>query len=127
MSYRIEPGLRPRARLAPRFGGGVNAKENHAFFITDIEQFVLTAWFKAARGGHMDLASRLLRIGLDWEHFEALMPDNRAEITGENAAELQRLADETEFLVAEVDIRTGAIDYAGNPFPPVLPPQGSDR
>jgi hypothetical protein len=101
--------------------------ETHAFFITDIERFVLTAWIKAERAGLQDLADRLLKVGLDWEHFEALMPHNRGEISSDNLQELDRLAAETEILAAEVDVRTGKIDRNGNPFPPFREDMRSDR
>lgn len=129
MSYTVEPGHILRKRFdSGRVG--INAAEDHAFLITDIEHFVLAAWLRAAMHRTLeldDLAGRVLRVGLDWEHFEALMPDDPNEKTAENVAELDRLAVATEILAGEIDVRTGAVDRSGRPFPPYREPAGGDR
>lgn len=126
MGYTVEPGQVLRKRLeAGR--QGINLTQTHAFFITDIEHFVLTAWVKAKLSRLDDLADRLARVGLDWEHFEALMPHDPALVAPEDRAELDRLAEETEILVAEIDVRTGVVDRTGKPFPPVLERPGGER
>jgi hypothetical protein len=124
MGYTSGPGGVLRKRLeAGR--EGINFTETHAFFITDIEHFVLEAWVRAKLSRLDDLAAKLLRDGLDWEHFEALMPDDPDERTAENITELDRLAQATEELAAEVDVRTGLVDRQGRPFPPIREDIGS--
>jgi hypothetical protein len=126
MTYTVEPGQ----VLLKRFEAGregINLAATHAFLITDIEHFTLAAWFRAASHGLEVLAGRVLRVGLDWEHLEALMPDNPDEKTAENVAELDRLARETEILAGEIDVRTGVVDRSGRPFPPFREATGGDR
>lgn len=122
MGYTKESG-QPLRKLTPTRGPGINQKESHARFITDIEHFVLGAWLRAALHRTPDtdrLAARVLLDGLDWEHFEALMPDDPAGRTAEDIARLDALALATELLAGEIDVRTGVVDRQGNPFPPSL-------
>jgi hypothetical protein len=106
---------------------GINQTETHAFDITDVERFVLTSWLRAERAGLQELADRVLKTGLDYEHYIALLdpdPDNRS---ADDVTELSRLAAETEILAGEIDVRTGAVDREGRPFPPFREDMRSDR
>ena len=129
MGYTVEPGKVLRKRFdSGRVG--INATETHAFLITDIEFFVLKAWLRAALHRTPDtdvLADRVLRVGLDWEHHQALLSNNPDERTAEDIMEQERLAAETEILAGEIDVRTGKVDRQGRPFPPFQEPLGSDK
>lgn len=117
MGYTVEPGQVLRKRFESG-RVGVNAAETHAFLITDIEHFVLVAWLQAAKHGLDDLATRVLRVGLDWEHHQALLPNDPDDRNADDVLEQERLAAETEILAGEIDVRTGVVDRNGNPFPP---------
>lgn len=124
MTYTVEPGQMLRKRMETRSpGSAINEIMAHAFLITDIERFTLAAWMRAAlhRTPKTDaLAERVLLVGLDWEHHQALLSNTPAERTAEDIAEQERLAAETEILAGEIDVRTGVVNRNGNPFPPFL-------
>ena len=126
MVYTVEPGKILRKRFeAGRFGDTL--EQTHAFEITDIERFVLASWLRAERAGHQALADRVLKVGLDWEHLLANLDPDPLQRGSLNLGKLEELAEQTEILAGEIDVRTGAVDAEGNPFPPVREEKGGEK